>query len=60
MKSKSKAVMLMLCFTASLCMLMGCEQEGPAERAGENIDESMERAGDSIERAGENVQDSAN
>ncbi len=60
MKTKSKTLMLMFCFAASLFVLTGCEQEGPAERAGENVDESVERAGESIERAGENVQDSAN
>jgi hypothetical protein len=60
MKNKITMSLLMLCFTGMLFVLAGCEQEGPAERAGENIDEGMERAGESIERAGENVQDTAN
>jgi hyperosmotically inducible protein len=32
---------------------VGCEQEGPAERAGEKIDHAAERAGDKIEQASE-------
>lgn len=32
---------------------VGCDREGPAERAGENIDRAAERAGDKIEEASE-------
>lgn len=28
----------------------GCDQEGPAEKAGENVDQAVEKAGDTIER----------
>ncbi|MFA5531424.1 MAG: hypothetical protein WDA11_12230 [Thiohalomonadaceae bacterium] len=31
--------------------LAACEREGPAERAGESVDEGVERAGEEIERA---------
>jgi hypothetical protein len=31
--------------------LSACEKEGPMERAGENIDRTVERAGDKVERA---------
>lgn len=37
--------------------LMGCEQQGPMEEAGERIDNSMENAGDKIEDAGDKVED---
>lgn len=37
--------------------LSACEREGPAERAGEQIDRGVERAGESLERAGDRVQD---
>lgn len=37
--------------------LMGCEQQGPMEEAGERIDNSMENAGDKIENAGDKVED---
>ena len=35
--------------------LTACEREGPAERAGEKIDEMGERAGDALEDAGDRV-----
>jgi hyperosmotically inducible periplasmic protein len=47
---------IMLPISASIAMMLGavgCEQEGPAERAGERIDHAAERAGDKIEQAGD-------
>lgn len=55
-----KRILLLVCFMGSLFGVVGCEQEGPAERAGEKVDESMEETGEKIEQAGENIQDSAN
>jgi hyperosmotically inducible protein len=51
-------------FTLTACLLCalglaGCDREGPAEKAGERIDKSMERAGDKIERAGEKMEQAA-
>lgn len=44
-------------------MLTGCEEQGPAEEAGEEIDEAVEDAGDEIdeaaEEAGDAVEDAA-
>lgn len=37
--------------------LGACEREGPAERAGERIDESAERAGENLEDAGDRLED---
>jgi len=37
--------------------LVACEKEGPAERAGEKIDDAVEEAGDKMEQAGEKVDD---
>jgi hypothetical protein len=49
---------------AGLCLAFSvgaCEKKGPAERAGERIDEGTERAGERIEetteRAGEKLDD---
>lgn len=39
--------------------LAACEQEGPAEQAGENIDDAMEDAGESVEEMGESVEEAA-
>lgn len=59
MISSAKTIMLMSCFLGSLFFMMGCEQEGPAEKAGKSVDETTEKAGEQLERAGENIQDSA-
>ncbi|WP_136068904.1 hypothetical protein [Modicisalibacter radicis] len=46
-----------------LALMLGgvaaCDDQGPAEEAGENIDEAAENAGDSVEEMGEDVQDAA-
>jgi hypothetical protein len=40
--------------------MYGCQkQEGPAERAGREIDKTMEKVGKSVEKAGEKIQDTA-
>ena len=40
--------------------LSACEKkEGPAERAGKQIDKSVESAGKQLEKAGEKIQDAA-
>jgi predicted small lipoprotein YifL len=40
-----------------LAALSACERKGPAEKAGEAIDNAGEKASRSIEKAGENVRD---
>lgn len=42
-----------------LVTLFGCE-EGPVERAGENVDEAIDKAGDQIEKSGDDIQDAVN
>ncbi len=37
--------------------LFACEQQGPAEKAGENIDEAVDNVGDAAEDAAEAVGD---
>ena len=37
--------------------IAGCEQEGPAEQAGEEIDETVEEAGEGREDAGDDLED---
>ncbi|MBZ9558249.1 hypothetical protein KGQ96_09240 [Halomonas coralii] len=36
-----------------------CDNDGPAEEAGENIDQAAEDVGDSVEEMGDDVQDAA-
>jgi len=43
-----------------LAVVPGCEnKEGPAERAGKEIDKSVENAGKQIEKVGDKIQDAA-
>ena len=37
----------------------GCEREGPAERAGKDIDRAAADVGQTIERVGEDIEDAA-
>ncbi|MFV3074259.1 hypothetical protein [Niveispirillum fermenti] len=37
--------------------LAACDNKGPAERAGEKIDDAAERAGDQLEDAGDKIED---
>jgi hypothetical protein len=60
----SKAMMQKLGLLALVGMMaggvVGCQDDpGPAEEAGQNIDESMEEAGESLEEMGEEIQDAA-
>jgi len=36
--------------------IAACEKEGPAEKAGEKVDEAIEQAGDKIEEAGDKIE----
>jgi hypothetical protein len=41
-------------------LLSACEKkEGPAERAGKQVDKAFESAGKQVEKAGEKIQDAA-
>jgi hypothetical protein len=37
--------------------MIGCEREGPVERAGKQIDDAIERGGEKLEEAGRKVQE---
>lgn len=53
-------VLFALFIIGSLMGVQACDSDGPAEQAGEKVDESMEKAGDKLEKAGDNVQDAVN
>jgi hypothetical protein len=43
-----------------LAALSGCQKkEGPAERAGKVVDQTVEKVGQQVEKAGESIQDAA-
>lgn len=56
-RSRYSKIFLALLLALSVGLLAGCEDQGPAEEAGENVDEAVEEAGDMMEEAGENVED---
>jgi len=50
-----------LALTVLVLGLSACQKkEGPAERAGKEIDKSVESAGQQLEKAGQKIQDAAN
>ncbi|EKV30479.1 hypothetical protein C882_4438 [Caenispirillum salinarum AK4] len=51
--AKTALTALVLGLTAPV--LAACEDEGPAEQLGENIDESVEESGEAMEDAAENM-----
>lgn len=48
---------LMLLALFSVGALTGCEDPGPAEQAGQEIDEAVEEAGDELEEMGDEVEE---
>lgn len=44
-----------LAITAALCV--GCAEDGPAEEAGEKIDEAVENTGDAMEDAADDAEE---
>lgn len=43
----------------ALGLLVGCEQKGPAEKAGEKVDKAVEQAGKAMEKAGDKIEEKA-
>jgi len=55
MISHKKSFGIALIIAALLALLSGCEQKGPAEKAGEKLDQTTQKAADKIEESGENI-----
>jgi len=51
-----KSVIAMLAVTVLLMVVSGCKKEGPLERAGKKVDETVEKAGEQVEKAGKEIQ----
>jgi hypothetical protein len=52
-----RMLVLVTGFVIGVAALSGCENEGPLERAGENVDDAVDDAGDAVEDAGEEIED---
>jgi hypothetical protein len=51
-----RLLMAALAFMAA-ANLTACKKEGPAEKAGKEIDKAVDKAGDAVEDAGDKVKD---
>ncbi len=58
MKLGIKQFLVLLLSAAFAFAVAGCEKKGPAQKAGESIDNAAESAGDSLESAGQELQNS--
>jgi hypothetical protein len=56
----SRGIVVALALGALFTGLVGCRKEGPAERAGKDIDRSAEKAGQQMEKAGDKIKDTIN
>jgi hypothetical protein len=54
-----KKLMLIIVMILSFAALNACESEGPAEKAGEKIDEAVEETAEKAEEAGEAIEEKA-
>lgn len=60
MKNSQRSFSSILLVGALLTALVGCQkQEGPAEKAGKEVDKASEKVGQKIEQAGESIKDAA-
>lgn len=50
-------VLLISFVIGSLGMVSACEDKGPAEKAGEEIDETIEESGDALEEIGDDFEE---
>jgi hypothetical protein len=48
---------LVVAVVGSLLALPACHREGPAEKAGKDLDKAVEYTGDAMKKAGESVSD---
>lgn len=60
MNTMSRVLATTMMLGVTMIALSGCpRQEGPAERAGKELDQALEKTGKQIEKAGDRVQDAA-
>jgi hypothetical protein len=59
LKQIMNALFVLLLAIGGTTALTGCEDKGPAEKAGEKIDEAVEETGDAVEDAADEIEDEA-
>ena len=53
----NKNLSMTIIMSTFIAMLVGCEKEGPAEKAGKSVDNAVDKTGQQIEKAGDKIQD---
>lgn len=56
MFTHKKSILNLLALGMLSMALVGCEQEGPAEKAGKEIDQAISQAGQELEKVGDSIQ----
>ena len=56
----SRSIIVALTLGTLVSGMSGCKKEGPAERAGKEIDKSAEKVGEQMEKAGDKMKDVIN
>jgi hypothetical protein len=59
MTELGESVSAVLITGAFLAALSGCQKEGPAEKAGREVDKAVEKVAQQIAKAGDAIQDAA-
>ncbi len=58
MMKRNKSLGASLALAAMILTLSACQkQEGPAERAGKEVDKAVDKVGQQIEKAGDSIED---
>jgi hypothetical protein len=57
MKTTRTALLAILC-SAFVIGLAGCKEEGPAEKAGKELDKAAQQFSDGVKNLGDNIQNS--
>lgn len=55
MRNAGRSAVLALALVALVGAVTGCKKEGPAERAGRQIDQATDKAGQQMDHAGDNL-----
>ena len=56
---RNRPVLIVTLAAGAALSLSACHKEGPAEKAGKEVDQTMEKAGQQIEKAGEKIENAA-
>jgi len=56
----TRGIVALLMLSTLVMGMLGCKKEGPAERAGKEMDRAAEKVGDQVENAGDKMKDVVN